>query len=129
MNVPGTIIEYGVVEASLDVMKNHYDWESALDFGNSRRSAVLGSDVSTAAMTYEDVETVLASCNGESDGDDWIALFRLRDGRYAFLSAGCDRTGWECQAGGSIIFAPSYSSAFRFALTEEARGRMKLGSR
>lgn len=41
-----------------------------------------------------DVERVLASAVGENDGPDWLALVVLHGGEFAYVSAGCDYTGW-----------------------------------
>jgi hypothetical protein len=45
-------------------------------------------------FTREDVAETLASQPGENDGRNWVAVMRLFDGRLAWLSAGCDYTGW-----------------------------------
>ena len=45
--------------------------------------------------TRKDVVRILASRDGEPDGDDWIGVFELRDGRYLFARGGCDYTGWD----------------------------------
>lgn len=45
-------------------------------------------------FSVEDVAEVLAGEDGESDGDTWVGIFWLKDGKYAYLEAGCDYTGW-----------------------------------
>lgn len=42
----------------------------------------------------DDISEILKQSDGENDGPDWCFLFQLRDGRYAYLQAGCDYTGW-----------------------------------
>ena len=42
-----------------------------------------------------DVVKVIASVEGEHDEADWIAVVKLRDGRFAVASGGCDYTGWD----------------------------------
>jgi hypothetical protein len=42
----------------------------------------------------ETVAEVLALREGFNDGPDWLCYGRLRDGRYFFVKAGCDYTGW-----------------------------------
>jgi hypothetical protein len=54
-----------------------------------------GDSVSDTPFSRADVAHVYAAEEGENDGDQWIALMRLKDGRYAFLEAGCDYTGWD----------------------------------
>lgn len=53
----------------------------------------------------EDIAEVIAADGGCNDGDNWVAIFKLHDGRYAYLSAGCDYTGWDCRSWGhSFIY-------------------------
>lgn len=61
-----------------------YDWEEA--FSYSRHG------------DRSDVEEIIGIDEGENDGNDWIGLFRMKNGTFVFLSAGCDYTGWDCQA-------------------------------
>lgn len=61
----------------------------------------------------EDVAEVLGADDGENDGADWIGLFKLRDGRYLFLHAGCDYTGWGCQENGDCTYYTSRKSAIQ----------------
>jgi hypothetical protein len=69
------------IEATLSDMKGKdYDWAYVFNYASG--------------FGVNDVEEVIASRNGESDGRDWCAVFHLKDGRYAYLSAGCDYTGW-----------------------------------
>jgi hypothetical protein len=50
-------------------------------------------------FALDDVAEVLGSVDGGNDslspwGGGWVAVLRLNDGRYAYLTAGCDYTGW-----------------------------------
>jgi hypothetical protein len=51
--------------------------------------------VSNAPCLREDVETIIAIDDGENDEANWLGLFKMKDGRYLALSAGCDYTGWD----------------------------------
>ncbi len=42
----------------------------------------------------DDVDRVFWEEEGENDGPEWAALCRLKDGRWGFVHAGCDYTGW-----------------------------------
>lgn len=53
----------------------------------------LAEDV--AEFTREDVVEILAMVEGENDMSDWQIVCRLKDGRYAYLTGGCDYTGWD----------------------------------
>ncbi|MDD5455037.1 MAG: hypothetical protein PHW62_06045 [Candidatus Ratteibacteria bacterium] len=57
-----------------------YDWSQAFEYADFIR---------------EDVEKVIKKCEGEHDGNDWIGIFQLKNGKIAGLSAGCDYTGWD----------------------------------
>lgn len=70
-----------------------YDWEEAFKYAETPEG-VIGDATDRAAFTREDVVEVLGLRPGENDGPEWLGLFRLKDGRFAFLSAGCDYTGW-----------------------------------
>lgn len=73
----------------LDVL-NNYDWMDAFGEGCGNCSAL--------TFKREDVATILLAREGENDGAEWIFVGILKDGRYATVIAGCDYTGWECQA-------------------------------
>jgi hypothetical protein len=57
-------------------------------------AGVEGYAGSTATFGIADVAEVIATANGENDGASWVGAFRLRDGRFAFVEASCDYTGW-----------------------------------
>lgn len=63
---------------------------------------VAGSDGKRREVTYRraDVEEVIAVADGENGGDPWLGVFRMRDGWFLFVSAGCDCTGWDCKSNG-----------------------------
>jgi len=81
-----------------------YDWEEAFKYGNPSvcekghthgPAAVIGDDVSTASFSREDVVRIIAAEEGQNDGESWVGVFQLRDGRFASLRAWCDYTGWD----------------------------------
>lgn len=41
------------------------------------------------------VDAILATIGGEYDGSDWHWLVRLEGGDYAYITGGCDYTGWD----------------------------------
>ena len=79
------------------------DWENAIGEacgngnygGGGDLSVVMGCEVSAAPFTLDDATEVLASVEGGHDEAPWMALFRLKDGRLAFINAWCDYTGWD----------------------------------
>lgn len=72
----------------------------------------------------DDIETVIGYDDGENDGAEWIGFFKLKDGRFAFVSAGCDYTGWGCQEGGHSFVGPDEETMMRLALGDLDRDRI-----
>lgn len=81
------------------------DWENAFSAcsGQSRGytewaevpTVCKGANCSARPFSQSDVREVIAYEDGENDGASWVAILHLWDGRYAFLEAGCDYTGWD----------------------------------
>ena len=89
-------------------------------------AAPLGSDVSTAGFAVEDVKKIIGIQEGENDGAAWEICGQLKDGRYFLLTAGCDYTGWDCQAGGSACVAKNRRDIVKWGLTDELREKWGL---
>lgn len=104
---------------------NEYDWVEAFKYVGTP-SVAPGSYTSNATFTRDDVVEILHAVDGCNEGPDWVGVFFLQDGRYACLRAGCDYTGWDCQAFGSADVADSYDQIARFGLTAEERQRLGL---
>jgi hypothetical protein len=124
-------------ETTLDERIRGYDWEHAFQccgpaeaeattYNDPNVSAALGSSASAEPFQRFDVAEVLATSDGENDGLDWVGVFRLKDGRFAYLEAGCDYTGWDCQSGGHAIVSHDLAHLIQFGLTEAARSRLAL---
>lgn len=127
-------------ETVLDERIRGYDWEMAFQccgavedaegswptscHNTPSVSAALGSTVSAEPFQRVDVAEVIATSDGENDGANWVGVFRLKDGRFAFLSAGCDYTGWDCQSGGHAIVSHDLDHLRQFGLDDTARGRL-----
>jgi hypothetical protein len=80
---------------TLEELRDDYSWGEA--FNCAMRDELLGVEGyagSLAPFTIEDVECVIAAVEGENDESSWVGVFRLRDGRYAYVTAWCDYTGW-----------------------------------
>ena len=70
-----------------------YDWKEVFKYGD-RPTLVNGASCSTDGFDLDSVEAFLWADEGENDGANWIAVVRLKDGRFASIRAGCDYTGW-----------------------------------
>lgn len=124
-------------ESTLDERIRGYDWEHAFQccgaaeedascFNDPNVNAAIGSNVDAAPFQRTDVAEVLATADGENDGPNWLGVFKLKDGRYAFLSAGCDYTGWDCQSGGHAIVSHDLGHLIQFGLGDTDRVRLGL---
>ncbi len=47
-----------------------------------------------AQFQPDEVKRTVAYSNGCNDGDNWVGVFELNDGRFGYVEAGCDYTGW-----------------------------------
>lgn len=85
----------------------------------------------TAAHTYmgvdrDDVVEVLGISEGEHDEADWVGIFRLKDGRILYVSAGCDYTGWDCQSSGVADWRDNLDDVIRELCTDDDRKRLGI---
>jgi len=104
-------------------MKVSYDWKEDFAFAVSIRDA---HNCSNESFDIDDVESIIANSEGENDGQPWLMVGTLKDGRYFFLSAWCDYTGWDCQAGGDAQVADTLESLIRFCMGDTDRERLQL---
>ncbi len=106
---------------------NGYDWEEAFKYASGEWATGTGKEKLPAEpFDREDVVEVRALAEGENDGDDWICLGKLKTGRWFFLSAGCDYTGWDCQAGGRAYIADAVEQLVALVLTPDDKRRLGL---
>lgn len=83
----------------LDEMRESYDWQQVFNY--AQKAYDIGPFGTQApGFTIDDVAEVIAHVEGENDEKDWQVVVELKDGRAAWISAGCDYTGWDCQASG-----------------------------
>ena len=117
------------IEATIDDIKRDYDWAEVFgegDGGNCTQDVDSLDGTSTAPVLRSDVVEVLASVNGENDGDSWICVVRLADGRFACCEGSCDYTGWDCQAGNTITVAGSLETLITSGMTPEWCSRLGI---
>lgn len=109
-----------------------YDWREAFAFAGGegygsadvRRCIGEPADLSAEPFGRHDVAFIVGQDEGENDGANWICFGRLWDGRWFALSAGCDYTGWDCQASGCAFVAASAEALVRLGLTDDERERL-----
>jgi hypothetical protein len=106
-----------------------YDWEEAFKYANpTQRVRGAVADVPLTYFDRDDVLSIIASDEGENDGNNWIMLGRLKDDRLFFLEAGCDYTGWDCHAGGSSYVSMTAEDLINFAMDKKDRFRLGLST-
>lgn len=107
---------------------NDYDWSEAFEYadGSETRPALPVGLYDLSGFTKEDVSYIANMVEGENDGDDWIIYGMLKDGRWFYLEAGCDYTGWDCQAGGSVTIGNSKEEIERFGMGVSPRLRFGI---
>ena len=83
-----------MIETDLPAMlvDPYSDWCYVLEYGDPL--CVPGGRASEDSFRLPDVEVVIASVKGVNDGEEWLAVLKLKDGSYASIRAGCDYTGW-----------------------------------
>jgi len=58
------------------------------------KAAEPGTIIDLSPFTRYHVAEVFGLSEGENDTTNWLVYGRLNDGRYFFITAGCDYTGW-----------------------------------
>lgn len=101
----------GLLEQLCVALAPLIDWEQT-PIGEHNAAALFGEpdtgsqcDAAPFARSYV-VEIV--HCHvapGDYAETQIVAIFRLRGGGYAYVDAGCDTTGWDCQSGANWILA------------------------
>lgn len=116
---------------------NDYDWYHAFAFSSGESRGVANGKGGIPTWVRDDVHSgeaepfsrldvaeVYGKADGENDGAEWLVYGLLKDGRYFFISAGCDYTGWDCQSGGTAVVASTRELLERLGMTNEERIRM-----
>jgi hypothetical protein len=99
------------------------DWRAAFEaFRPHRPTHVESVDegVSTAPFRRQDVAEIAYLAAGEGDGPPWIAVVRLTDGRWAYVSYTVQITGDIYH---TFVVGASKERLWRWALTDEDRDR------
>ena len=102
---------------------DYYDWEEVFKYASPEKADAERSNVDLSPFDRERVSRILGLSWGFNDGDDWICLGQLSDGRYFFIAAGCGYTGWGCQESGRSYVANTLN-ALSLNITAEERARI-----
>ena len=58
---------------------------------------------------------------GENDFVDWILLCKLNNGKYAYYTAWCDYTGFDCQGGMKLYISSKLKTLVKMAMDDKNR--------
>jgi hypothetical protein len=99
------------VETALTQSRQHF-WVGSEGYSGSQQAFEVGDiaelfDVAVERGDYAETKVRAAGVT--------------RDGRYFFLAAGCDTTGWDCQSSCNVAFASDRSSLWTWAMGEDDR--------
>lgn len=110
-----------------------YNWKEAFKYAARPRQVIPDRPIDPEnapempGFDRENVVEILAIHDGENDADDWVGIFRLDDGRFAVLSAGCDYTGWGCIENGGSYVANTLEDLVRWGLADDERQMLASG--
>lgn len=105
------ILKEWELQGKQPVILDDYNWKEAFEY---------------APFNTTDVAQVLHYAEGENDGDSWVGVFRLKDGKFGYVDAWCDYTGWDCRAGGDGDIADTFEELQRWKLTTKIRRRLNI---
>ena len=60
---------------------------------------------------------------GQNDEKPWLLLCQLRNGKYAYYTAYCDNTGFDCQGGMALYIASTPEILVEMAMTDAERAK------
>lgn len=70
-------------------------------------------------LDLKDIVNVLAQVPGEADQLDWHWIVEMKDGRFLYVTGGCDYSGWGCQDWGEAKEAKTAIEAAMLAPEKE----------
>jgi hypothetical protein len=128
---------------TLEGMYDDYDWSIVFAVANEGRyrrpygeqyepnlrgkpKRVEGATVNEDLFCLDDVLNIIDASVGENDGADWLVVGVLKDGRWFYIQAGCDYTGWDCRSSGHAHVGDTLQMIHQWGMTDEARQRLPL---
>jgi len=70
-----------------------YNWQEA--FGQAASNVESVDSAPKTTFSVDDIARIISAENGQNDEEEWVGVFELKDGRFVFVAAGCDYTGWD----------------------------------
>lgn len=114
-------MDENIVGKELEAWKSICDWKCAFyEAMHGRYFGYRPEDDEVGPIV--NVIRVVVCDEGDNDGPEWVAVVEWSgpEGKFAVMAAGCDYTGWDCQAGGAIEFYDSEGMALTELTPEQA---------
>lgn len=108
----------------IETFSKNYNWRCAVKEASSEPDPIPGY-IGNCKWGMDDIESIPYSSEGENEGPCWLAILYLEDGRYVFMSAGCDYTGWDCQAGGRSLVSDDLGELIALGISLEEKERLQ----
>lgn len=112
-------MNYGKIKTELSLEQFVENYSYLLAGGYATDYAETG-EASPEPLAFESLEA-FSAWYGDYAEEDVYALLRMKDGRYATLTASCDTTGYDCKGYVSWHYYATLEEAVNFGLTEGAR--------
>ena len=115
-----------------NLFEDNDDWREVFAFSGSggknpaNVQVVLGANCSDNHFTQKDIKSVFAYEEGKKNCDAWLICGQLLDGRYFFIEAWCDYTGWGCIARGCAYVSDTWERLYQFGIGDVARARFGI---
>jgi hypothetical protein len=112
-----------------------YDWQNAFGYaGGANNNGITASidpafptsKVDLSTFDRDDVVEIAYIDEGVRDECPWLIIGKLRDGRWFYIEAGCDYTGWDCQTSGKSLVADSKKTILTYGPGKRERKRFGL---
>ncbi len=113
----------------IDIFLDNYDWRETFAFAGDPEGHENPPDVnivngdeqcSNNLFSRKDVVIIYGARAGENDEEEWLIWGRIQDGRFFYIEAGCDYTGWDCQSGGRCWVASTKEKLIKFGMGPKA---------
>lgn len=115
--------DFSKSSATAEHVKDDCDWQEAFKYAHE-----VSNPVTRETIKYEnpieEVAYVVAISEGSNDGPEWVGIFLMKDGKFLFLAAGCDYSGWGCQASGHAEWHNSLKTLWSCITVDDHRERL-----
>ena len=71
------------------------DLSDAIEYALGPMIPTEGYSGPAGMLSMDIIEKIVFEDRGEKDERNWLWVLLLKDGRWVFVNAGCDYTGWD----------------------------------